>query len=200
MILGCGAVARELADIIDRNDLAGFAVECLPARLHNRPEQIPEAVERRLQRAVDSYDRIFVAYADCGTGGKLDAVLGRYNVERLAGAHCYEFYAGTTRFQTLHAEEPGTLYLTDYLVRNFNRLIWKGLGLDRHPEFLNDYFGNYRRVVYLAQTTDHVLTSRAQAAADLLGLDLEYCHVGCGALEAALVSQAQSAEYRLAAV
>jgi len=198
LILGCGAVARELADIIDRNDLAGFEVECLPARLHNTPEQIPGAVERRLRKAADNYERIFVAYADCGTSGKLDAMLARYSVERLPGAHCYQFYAGTTRFQTLQAEEPGTFYLTDYLVRHFNRLIWKGLGLHRHPELVKDYFGNYRRVVYLAQTTDHILTSQAQAAADCLGLDLERRYVGYGELEPALVNLAAPAAHQKA--
>ncbi len=198
LILACGALARELGVIIDRNGLAGFDVECLPARLHSRPEQIPGAVDRHLRRVVGRYERIFVAYADCGTGGRLDEVLARYGVERLTGAHCYQFYAGTDRFQALHEEEPGTLYLTDYVVRHFDRLIWRGLGLDRHPELLEDYFGNYRRVVYLAQTENPALTAQAEAAADRLGLILEHRYVGYGELEPALVDITAPAETRVA--
>ena len=121
----------------------------------------------------DGFDHIFVAYADCGTGGLLDRVLADERVERLPGAHCYEFYAGSDAFAGLAEEEIGTFYLTDFLARNFDRLVWRGLGLDRHPELLADYFGNYRRVVYLAQTDDPGARGRPRrAAADRLGLDL----------------------------
>lgn len=186
LVIGCGALAKELLEVIARNHLDNISVECLPAILHNRPEKIPGAVRSRLESAV-GYDRVFVAYGDCGTGGLLDEVLDEYGVERLPGAHCYQFYAGTETFDVLAEEEPGTLFLTDYLARHFERLVWQGLGLDRHPELLEDYFGNYRRVVYLAQTDDERLTSLAIAAAGRLGLDFVRKPVGYGEMEPELV-------------
>ena len=155
LVIGCGALARELVELTRRAGLPAMDLTCLPASLHNRPERIPGAVAARIRRArADGYDRIFVAYADCGTGGLLDRVLEAEGVARLEGAHCYEVYAGRAAFAALHDAEPGTFYLTDYLVRNFDRLVVRGLGLDRHPELLPIYFGNYRRLVYLAQTDD----------------------------------------------
>lgn len=186
LVIGCGALARELLDVVSRNELPSITIECLPAILHNRPEKIPDAVRARLEQA-DGYDRVFVAYGDCGTGGKLDDVLDEFGVERLPGAHCYQFYAGTDTFDAMHEDEPGTLYLTDYLARHFDRLVWQGLGLDRHPELLEDYFGNYRRVVYLAQTADERLAGLAREAADRLGLSFERRLVGYGELEPQLV-------------
>jgi hypothetical protein len=126
--------------------------------------------------------RLFVAYADCGTAGTLDAVLEREGVERIAGAHCYEFYAGAAAYAALQEEELGTFYLTDFLARQFETIIIAGLGLDRHPELLPDYFGSYRRLVYLAQTDDPDLTARARAAADRLGLTFERRSTGFGEL------------------
>jgi hypothetical protein len=187
LVIGCGALARELLAVVSRNGLEGIRVECLPAILHNRPEKIPGAVRARLE-AAEGYDEIFVAYGDCGTGGMLDRVLEEFGVERLPGAHCYQFFAGIDLFDSIHDEDPGTLYLTDYLTRHFDRLVWQGLGLDRHPELLEDYFGNYRRVVYLAQTDDPVLTDGAMAAAYRLGLSFERHLVGYGALEPALLT------------
>ena len=186
LVIGCGALARELLDVVSRNRLEHIKVECLPAILHNRPEMIPGAVRSRLE-AVTGYDRIFVAYGDCGTGGLLDAVLEDHGVERLPGAHCYQFYAGSTAFDVMQDEEPGTLYLTDYLTRHFDRLIWQGLGLDRWPDLLEDYFGNYVRVLYLAQTEDELLTEKARAAAGRLGLQFERRFVGYGEMEPELV-------------
>jgi hypothetical protein len=166
---------------------------CLPASLHNRPERIPSAVRARIRGARrDGYERIFVAYADCGTGGLLDRVLDEERVERLEGAHCYEVYAGRAAFASLHDAEPGTFYLTDYLVRNFDRLVVRGLGLDRHPELLPVYFGNYRRLIYLAQADDDRLTARARAAAERLGLAFERRLVGLGELAPALAAFATS--------
>lgn len=188
LVIGCGAIARELLDIVERNRLGAIDVECLPAVLHNRPSEIPSAVAARLERATGRYDSIYVAYADCGTGGLLDAVLQRYEVERLPGAHCYEFYATSPVFAAMHDDNPATFYLTDYLVRHFERLVWIGLGLDRHPELLTAYFGNYERVVYLAQSTERDLEDAARAAAERLGLEYEYRLVGMGDLETALVS------------
>ena len=186
LVIGCGALARELLDVVSRNGLQNIRVECLPAILHNRPEKIPAAVRARLETA-EGYDRVFVAYGDCGTGGMLDAVLAEFGVERLAGAHCYQFFAGLDTFDAMHEDEPGTIYLTDYLTRHFERLLWQGLGLDRWPELLDDYFGNYRRLVYLAQTDDPELTNKAREAADRLGLEFERCLVGFGAMEPELI-------------
>ncbi len=157
-------------------------VTCLPASLHNRPERIPAAVQRKIRAARGRYETIFVAYADCGTGGRLDPILREEGVERLAGAHCYEFYAGREAFARLTDEDPATFYLTDFLARHFDSLVVVGLGLDRHPELLPVYFGNYRRLVYLAQTEDPELTERAQRAADRLGLAFERRATGLGEL------------------
>jgi hypothetical protein len=186
LVIGCGALARELLDVISKNHLTNIRVECLPAILHNRPERIPDAVRARLDTA-SGYDRVFVAYGDCGTGGMLDRVLEEYGVERLPGAHCYQFYAGMGHFDRMHEQEPGTLYLTDYLARHFDRLIWQGLGLDRWPELRDDYFENYRRLVYLAQTDDERLADLARDAARRIGLDFERRPVGYGDMEPELV-------------
>jgi hypothetical protein len=160
---------------------------CLPATLHNRPERIPEAVRSRIRRArAAGREQLFVAYADCGTGGLLDRVLEEEGVARLEGAHCYEVYAGRAAFAALAEDEPGTFYLTDFLARNFDRLVIRGLGLDRHPELLPQYFGNYTRLVYLAQTDDAALTSSARRGARRLGLRFERRFVGYGDLGPAL--------------
>jgi uncharacterized protein DUF1638 len=189
LVIGCGALAPELVALTRQAGLPPMDLTCLPASLHNRPERIPGAVAARIRRARrDGYERIFVAYADCGTGGLLDRVLEGEGVARLDGAHCYEVYAGRAAFAGLHDREPGTFYLTDYLVRNFDRLVVRGLGLDRHPELLPVYFGNYRRLVYLAQADDAHLTERAEAAAARLGLAFERRFTGLGELAPALAA------------
>ena len=186
LIVGCGALGRELVAVT--RGLPGVDVTCLPAELHNRPERIPAAVAGRIRARGGDYDRVFVAYADCGTGGRLDAVLGAdfEGIERIPGAHCYEFYAGAAVFAALQDEEPGTFYLTDFLARQFERIVLRGLGLDRHPELLPVYFGNYRRLVYLAQAEDPDLVARARAASDRLGLAFELRRTGLGGLGTAL--------------
>ncbi len=197
LVIGCGALARELVALTRRAGLPAMDLTCLPASLHNRPERIPGAVAARIRRArADGYDRIFVAYADCGTGGLLDRVLAAQGVARLEGAHCYEVYAGRAAFAALADEEPGTFYLTDFLVRNFDRLVIRGLGLDRHPELLPIYFGNYRRLVYLAQTDDSDLTARAEAAAVALGLAFERRFTRLGQLGPAITAFASGAPSR----
>jgi len=194
LVIGCGALARELVELTRRAGLPAMDLTCLPASLHNRPERIPAAVQARIRRARrEGYERIFVAYADCGTGGLLDNVLDAEDVARLEGAHCYEVYAGRAAFAGLHDEELGTFYLTDYLVRNFDRLVVRGLGLDRHPGLLPVYFGNYRRLVYLAQVEDPELTARADAAARRLGLAFERRFVGLGELATSLATFAKAA-------
>jgi len=190
LILGCGALARELLEIVKRNGWTHVDVDCLPASLHNYPDRIPPAVDARLAEVAGDYDRILIGYADCGTVGALDDVALRYGAEMLPGAHCYEFYATGDVFAELHDDEPGTFYLTDYLVRHFDRIVMHGLGLDRHPELRNAYFGNYRRLMYLAQTKDESLVAKAKAAAEKLDLVLDIRHVGMGELEPAVVELA----------
>jgi hypothetical protein len=171
LIVGCGALANERGALT--RALPNVDVTCLPATLHNRPGGIPEAVRDRIRRRRAGYDIVFVAYADCGTGGLLDRVLEDEGVERLPGAHCYEVFAGRAAFERLTDDDPATFFLTDFLIRNFDRLVWRGLGLDRHPELRDDYFGHYRRVVYLAQTESRDLALLARQAADRLGLTFE---------------------------
>lgn len=187
LILGCGALARELLEIVNRNGLDNVDVDCLPASLHNHPDRIAPAIDARLAEVAAQYDRILIGYADCGTVGALDEVAIRYGAEMLPGAHCYEFYATSEVFARLHDDEPGTFYLTDYLVRHFDRIVIHGLGLDRHPQLRDDYFGNYRRLVYLAQSVDEGLVVKAKAAAERLDLELEVRQVGMGDLEPAVV-------------
>ena len=182
LLIACGALARETLAAIEANGLRHVEVTCLSALLHNRPERIPEAVRAKIREHRAEFDRILVLYADCGTGGALDAVLAEEGVERIGGPHCYAFYAGQDAFAALADAEPGTFYLTDFLTRQFDTLVIEGLGLDRHPELLELYFGNYRRLIYLAQTTDPELQAQAQAAARRLGLEYEYRFTGLGEL------------------
>jgi Protein of unknown function (DUF1638) len=181
LVVGCGALARELVELT--RPLPNVDVACLPPELHNRPGGIPARVRARIRQGRrEGYEQIFVAYADCGTGGLLDPVLAEEGVERLPGAHCYEFFAGRTDFARMADEEPGTFWLTDFLARNFDRLVIRGLGIDRHPELEPLYFGNYRRVVYLSQIEDPDLLVLARRAAERLGLAFEHRHTGYGAL------------------
>jgi Protein of unknown function (DUF1638) len=184
-VLACGAIAREILAVIRLNGWTHVTLRCLPGSLHNTPKLIAGRVDRRLREA-SGYDRRFVAYADCGTGGALDRVLERHAVERLPGDHCYAFFAGVGDWLAMHAAEPRTFYLTDFLAKHFDRLVIRGLRLDDHPELLPAYFGNYVRVVYLAQTDDPALVARAEAAAAFLGLGLEVLRTGMGDLRPAL--------------
>jgi hypothetical protein len=193
LIIACGALARELGDVLKTSRLDWVDIECLPAVLHNTPKLITDAVRERIDRASGRYDTIFVGYADCGTGGMLDSLLEERGIERLPGAHCYEFFAGADRFAQLHEEDPGTFYLTDFLVKHFDRLVWQGLGLDRWPQLRDDYFGNYRRLIYLSQVSSDVLVSKAREAAARLGLAFEHHHVGYGDFQAAVSTAAGSA-------
>jgi hypothetical protein len=187
LVIACGALARELLDVIKLNHLGWVDVECLPAILHNTPQLITDAVEERLDRAAGRYSQVFVGYADCGTGGMLDRMLERRGVQRLPGAHCYEFFAGSVQFAALHEADPATFYLTDYLAKHFDRLVWHGLGLDRWPQLRDEYFRNYRRLVYLSQTNRPELVTVAAEAADRLGLEFEHIHVGYGDFQPVLV-------------
>ena len=189
LLIACGALAREIVDLIERNRWAAFDVACLPAKWHNTPEKIPEAVRAKIREAKPNYRSIFVLYGDCGTGGVLDRVLAEEGVERIEGPHCYAFFSGNEAFAAKADGEFTAFYLTDYLARHFDRLIWKGLGLDRHPELLPDYFGNYEKVIYLAQTRDEDLAKKAMAAAKRLGLAYEYRYVGYGELASAMAER-----------
>lgn len=187
LVVACGALTREIRAVLAQ--LPGgdsVRVEYLPASLHNRPEQITPAIEALLDDNGGEYDHIAVAYADCGTGGHLDAALARRGIERLAGAHCYEFFAGADTFAALHDEEPGTFYLTDFLARHFDQLVIVGLGLDRYPHLRDTYFGHYRKLVLLSQTDAVDLVERGEAAADRLGLTFEHRPVGLAPFEAEL--------------
>lgn len=186
LVIACGALAHEITALRRANGWDHMHVQCLPADLHNTPARIPPAVRAKIHANRQRYASIFVAYADCGTGGRLDAVLAEEGVERLAGAHCYEFLAGQQAFEALSAAEPGTFYLTDFLVRHFNRLVIRGLGLDRHPELLPMYFGNYTRLIYLAQLGGAQRIAAARAAAQRLGLAFEHRNTGYGDLAPSL--------------
>jgi hypothetical protein len=183
LVIACGALAREIADLKRRYRWSHLRLRCLDAKLHNRPAEIPRRVREAIRRSRAGHDRIFVAYADCGTGGGLDKVLEEEGVERLPGAHCYQFLAGTRLFSRLSEAEPGTFYLTDFLARNFGRLVIEPLGLDDHPGLRETYFGNYTRLVYLSQTPDASLLAAARRAADRLMLTFEHVHCGYGELE-----------------
>ena len=193
LVIACGALAREIKALIRANGWDGVRLEWLPASLHNRPERIPEAVRHKLAESAARGERAFVAYGDCGTGGRLDRVLEAYGAERLPGSHCYDAFAGEAVIAALGERCPGTFYLTDFLVRHFDRLVLRELGIERHPQLLEAYFGHYRRVVYLSQRDDPALQESARRAAARLGLDYEFRHTGYGGLETSLVRFFRSA-------
>ncbi len=182
LIIACGALAREIVHL-QHGPLAHIDVTCLPAKLHNRPERIPGEMRRKIVENRARYKEIICLYGDCGTGGELDKVLREEGVTRIEGAHCYEFFAGSDDFSAMMETDPGTFFLTDFLVRHFDRLVIEGLGLDRFPQLRDDYFGNYRRLVYLAQFDDPALTVKAEAAAKRLGLAFERRLTGLGGVE-----------------
>lgn len=186
LVIACGALAHEIAALRRLNGWEALDVQCLPPELHNVPDQIPGRVREAIAAARARYAKIFVAYADCGTGGRLDALLAAEGIERLPGAHCYEFYATAQRFSELAEQEPGTFYLTDFLVRHFERLVAQTLGIDRHPQLIGEYFRNYRRVVYLVQDPANSDTEHARAIADRLGLEFSVLQSGYGELESGL--------------
>lgn len=186
LVIACGAIARELRAVQQALHADHWRIHCIDAALHNRPAAIAPAVAELLARHGNGCDAAFVALGDCGTGGALDALLRTQGVERLPGAHCYAFLAGEPRFEALMAAEPGTFFLTDFLVRHFDRLVRRGLGLDRHPDLRNAYFGNYRRLVYLAQQPDARLDAVAAEQARFLGLAYERLHTGLQPLREAL--------------
>ena len=186
LVLACGALAREVLAVVRLNGWTHVDVRCLPAKLHLVPARIASEVDEALRRLGGGYERTFVAYGDCGTNGALDDVLAAHGAERLPGLHCYGFFAGDGAWEALQEQEPGTFYLTDFLARHFQALVVRPLKLDLHPELIEDVFGNYRRLVYLAQTDSADLTERAREAAASLGLAFERRFTGYGDLLPAL--------------
>jgi Protein of unknown function (DUF1638) len=182
LLIACGALAREVLALIELNRWSHMDVTCLPAKLHNTPARIPEAVRAKIRSGRKTHERVIVLYGDCGTGGLLDRVIEEEGVERIPGPHCYAFYRGVETFLEEANADPTCFYLTDYLVRHFERLIMSGLGLDRHPELLPSYFGNYTTLVYLSQAVDPGLERKAKAAALRLGLAFRHQPTGYGEL------------------
>lgn len=184
-LLICGALGKEVKTIVDQR---GWEVDIygVPAMHHFYPRKIVEAVDRRLDQLSGSYERVVVVYGDCGTAGNLEPVLARHGAVRLQGPHCYEMYAGAEEFERLTDEQPATFFLTDWLVRNFERAVLRGLGLDRYPELKPVYFQNYTNCLYLAQFPNQALGAKAAEIARYLELPLEIRFVGFGELETRL--------------
>ena len=189
LIIACGALAQEIVQLQTLNGWNHLHLKCLDAELHNRPHLIAGKLREKIAQHRNEYNNIFVAYADCGSGGEIDRVLEDENIERLPGAHCYSFFAGEQRFKEISEQELGSFYLTDFLAKHFERLVIKGLKLDQHPELRDQYFGNYTRVVYLSQEDNPSVRSLAKNAALFLGLDFEHEHCGYGDLQSDLESQ-----------
>jgi hypothetical protein len=184
-VIACGALSGPIRDVIKRRRWP-VELHSLPSLLHNRPGEIAPQVERLAAVALDRGLPVAVAYADCGTYGALDEVCGRLGLRRLPGLHCYDLLAGPSRVAELFAAEPGTYLLTDFLVRSFRRSVLTELGLDRYPELWPDYFGHYRRVVWLAQHREPALEAEAESVAEMFGLPLTVVDTGSTRLERAL--------------
>jgi hypothetical protein len=181
LLIACGALASDLRAVLAQLGLADtIEIRYLPAPHHSRPERIVPAIREQLAADDDGERTLVFGYGDCGTGGHLDLLLDEIGerASRLSGDHCYEFMAGSGLFASLHEAEPGTFYLTDFLAKHFDALVWGSLGLDRHPELRDAYFGNYRRVVLLSQTDDAAVAEAGRRAAAMLGLEFEHLHVG----------------------
>ena len=191
LLIACGALAREVMAVTRANGWSHVDLQCLPANLHLWPDRIPPAVEAAVEANRTRYARIFVVYADCGTGGALQALCDRLGVAMIAGPHCYSFYEGNARFAEIAEDEFTAFYLTDFLVRQFDAFVWRPMGLDRHPELRDMYFGNYTKLVYQAQTEDPALDAKARECAQRLGLAYERRVTGYGDLVPALASAAR---------
>lgn len=186
LLLACGALAREILALKDMNGWDHLDLTCLPAKLHLYPEKIPDAVREAVEKHRQDYDDVFVVYADCGTGGLLQKACAEMGVEMIEGPHCYSFFEGNEKFAAIAENEFTAFYLTDFLVRQFDAFIWKPMGLDRHPDLADMYFGNYTKLVYQAQTDDPALTEKAQGYATRMGLKFERRMTGYGDLATAL--------------
>ncbi len=188
LLVACGALAREILALRHANGWSHLDLVCLPATLHNRPDDIPEAVRATIAARRAAYDDVFVVYADCGTGGRLSVTCAELGVSMVPGPHCYAFFEGVDGFVARAGDEFAAFYLTDFLVRQFDAFVIRPLGLDRHPELRDVYFGHYDRLVYQAQTDDPVLTAMAEQAASRLALPFERRFTGYGDLAFALAA------------
>lgn len=188
LILACGALAKEISALIRLNGWSHLKTRYLPAILHNTPEKITEQLRMVLQSSQTKFSKIFIGYADCGTGGKIDSLLDEFDVQRLPGAHCYEFFTGKQTFAEIMEEEIGSYFLTDFLVKAFEKLVWQGMKIDRHPELLPIYFKHYKKLVYLAQSENLELQTQAHEIAGRLGLVYEKRVTGYGELEHSLTA------------
>jgi len=186
LVIACGALAREIIDLKTANGWTHLDLTCLPANYHLYPDKITDAVRACVAKHRNAYAEIFIAYADCGTGGLLQTACTELGVQMIAGPHCYSFFEGNDRFAKTSETEITTFYLTDFLVRQFDAFIIKPMGLDRHPELRDMYFGNYETLVYQAQTDDPALTQKARTCAKRLGLRFERRFTGYGDLATAL--------------
>jgi hypothetical protein len=186
LLIACGALAHEILALKAANGWHHFDLQCLPAKLHLWPERIIPAVEAAVAEAQGRYEAIFVVYADCGTGGLLKAACDRLGVEMVEGPHCYAFFEGNAAFAARAETEFTAFYLTDFLVRQFDAFVWRPMGLDRHPELRDMYFGNYTKLVYQAQVDDPALDAKARDCAARLGLDYERRFTGYGDLASTL--------------
>ena len=186
LLIACGALAHEILALKAANAWAHMDLQCLPAKLHLHPEKIIPAVEEAVEKARGAYETIFIVYADCGTGGLLQAACERLGVEMVEGPHCYAFFEGNAGFAERAETEFTAFYLTDFLVRQFDAFVWKPMGLDRHPELRDMYFGNYTKLVYQAQLNDPALDQKAEDCARRLGLEYERRFTGYGDLAVAL--------------
>lgn len=190
LLIACGALAHEVLAVKKINGWDHLDLQCLPANLHLFPDKITEAVEACVLRYRSDYQAIHVLYADCGTGGQLLEKCNELGVEMIPGPHCYSFFEGNTQFLSRIDTEFTALYLTDFLVRQFDAFLWKPMGLDRHPELRDMYFGNYTKLVYQAQTNNPVLDTKAQDCARRLGLAYERRFTGYGDLVTAMTKAA----------
>lgn len=186
LVIACGALAAEILAVCKASGLSHIELQCLPAKLHLYPEKIPAAVEDAVNEYRERYSEIFIAYADCGTGGLLQKKCAELGVEMIEGPHCYSFFDGNEVFAARAEDEMTAFYLTDFLVRQFDSFVWKPMGFDKHPELIEMMFGNYETLIYLAQTEDPALVTRAKEAAQALGLEFEMRYTGYGDLTIAL--------------
>ncbi len=188
LVICCGAVAREVTAIVRRNGWEHIRIQCLAPELHNDPQRLLDGVRAKIRDNRERFDRMMVLYSDCGTGGGMQKMLDQEGVEGIGGAHCYEVFAGPS-FSSIIEEEPGCFFVTDFLARNFERLVFRGLGLDRYPKLRDVYFGRYRKLVYLAQSRDSEIRAKAEAAAESIGLEFEFRYTGFGDYEPFLQTQ-----------
>ncbi|MFD2205998.1 DUF1638 domain-containing protein [Kiloniella antarctica] len=192
LLIGCGALGREIIDLIKVNKWEHLDVTCLPAKLHHNPQLIPEAVREKIRTAGDCYEKIYVLYGDCGTGGLLDKVLEEEgDIERIAGPHCFSFFMGNDTFSNSAEDEITTFFLTDYFCRFFDKFVWEALGLDRHEDMLDMVFGNYTKLLFMPQVKDPELEIKAQEIASRLKLKYEYRFCGYGDFETSIKSLKQ---------